>query len=153
MRRRSPGAGFTLVELIVVLAVIGFGATLAPAAFSRLHAAQEYRSDVRAVQQALKTARLESFRTGVPVALEVDLDARVMLLGNAVAARVSEGTEMRLVAAALEGGQPRRGVIVFYPQGGASGGSIELVRDGGQGIRLRVDWLLGRVERQPLFPS
>lgn len=36
------------------------------------------------------------------------------------------------------------GVIRFYPDGGASGGGIDITR-GGQSVTIAVDWLVGRV--------
>jgi len=43
---------------------------------------------------------------------------------------------------------PERGAIRFYPDGSATGGSIQLLRPGGAGVRLRVDWLLGTIRQE-----
>ena len=37
------------------------------------------------------------------------------------------------------------GVIRFYPEGGSSGGGIDLGREDGSGVRISVHWLVGRV--------
>ena len=42
------------------------------------------------------------------------------------------------------------GVIRFYPEGGASGGGIDLRRRDGSGTAVNVDWLVGRVSLAPL---
>ena len=42
--------------------------------------------------------------------------------------------------------------IRFLPDGGATGGSIDIVRPSGAGVRLRVDWLSGQVLQEPLSP-
>ena len=39
--------------------------------------------------------------------------------------------------------------IRFLPHGGATGGSVDLIRPSGSGVRLRVDWFSGRVEQEP----
>ena len=44
------------------------------------------------------------------------------------------------------------GAIRFLPEGGATGGSVDIVRPSGSGVRLRVDWLSGRVEQEPITP-
>ena len=33
---------------------------------------------------------------------------------------------------------------------GASGGSVDLIRPSGAGVRMRVDWFSGRVEQEPI---
>ena len=38
------------------------------------------------------------------------------------------------------------------PRGGASGGSVDLIRPSGTGVRLRVDWFSGRVEQEAIEP-
>jgi general secretion pathway protein H len=38
----------------------------------------------------------------------------------------------------------------FYPEGGASGGGIDLQRRDGSGTAVNVDWLVGRVSQEPL---
>ncbi len=43
-------------------------------------------------------------------------------------------------------------VIRFLPGGGATGGSIDVIRASGAGTRLRVEWLSGRVTRESLPP-
>ena len=42
--------------------------------------------------------------------------------------------------------------IRFLPRGGASGGSVDIVRPSGSGVRLRVDWFTGRVEQEAIAP-
>lgn len=42
--------------------------------------------------------------------------------------------------------------IRFLPGGGATGGSIDVLRGLGNGVRLRVDWLSGRVSQEPIVP-
>ena len=42
--------------------------------------------------------------------------------------------------------------IRFLPSGGATGGSIEIMRAPGVGARLRVDWLSGRVTQEAMLP-
>jgi general secretion pathway protein H len=42
--------------------------------------------------------------------------------------------------------------ILFLPDGGATGGSFDVLRPSGTGTRVRVDWLSGRVEQEPIVP-
>jgi general secretion pathway protein H len=60
--------------------------------------------------------------------------------------------ELRAVMAAEETGSDGTLSIRFLPRGGASGGSVDLVRPSGTGVRLRVDWFSGRIEQEPAKP-
>ncbi|MFT6288954.1 MAG: general secretion pathway protein H [Alcanivorax sp.] len=40
------------------------------------------------------------------------------------------------------------GVIRFYPEGGSSGGGIDLERPDGSGVRIAIDWLAGIVTHE-----
>ena len=41
------------------------------------------------------------------------------------------------------------GVIRFYPEGGASGGGVDIRHPAGGGVRITVDWLKGSVSQRP----
>ena len=43
-----------------------------------------------------------------------------------------------------------RFAVRFLPSGGASGGSVDVMRHSGEGVRLRVDWFSGRIEQEPV---
>ena len=147
MTRRR--AGFTLIELVVALAIAGLAVAVVPASMARLQAGMEYRATVRAVLSGLKTARLEAARSGVAVPFSVDLEARSFSVPGQQVAPVPAQIELGLIVAEREqsGG---RGSIRFYPDGSSTGGSIILRRENGGGVRLRVDWLLGRITQEPL---
>jgi general secretion pathway protein H len=70
-------------------------------------------------------------------------------VGEAEARRISRDVKVRMIAAeaATDSNVAK---IVFLPGGGSSGGSIDLMRESGEGTRLRVDWLLGRVSHEVL---
>ena len=48
--------------------------------------------------------------------------------------------------------QGQEAAIRFFPDGGATGGSIEVVRPSGTGARIQVDWLSGRITQEALLP-
>ena len=50
-----------------------------------------------------------------------------------------------VVHSAREINRRDEGVIRFYPEGGSSGGDIELERPDADGLRVSVEWLDGRV--------
>lgn len=148
-RRRGRGGGFTLVELVVAVAIAAALLVAAPLALGPLRATAEYRAAVRGLLAGLREARLEAERSGRPVAFTVDLRARRFGVDDRLRGRLPDAVDVHLVVAGREVSGDR-GAIRFYPDGSATGGSIELVRAGGGGLRLRVDWLLGRVSQELL---
>ena len=40
------------------------------------------------------------------------------------------------------------GVIRFYPEGGSSGGGVDIEIPGRHGVSIQVDWLVGRVTQE-----
>ncbi|MDD2919857.1 GspH/FimT family pseudopilin [Rhodoferax sp.] len=145
--------GFTLIELLVVLAIGSLLVALVPPAFDRLREISQYRDTVRAMVVDLKQARQMALAYGQTVAFNVDLSARQFGI---------EGSPMKTLPASLElkttvgtNAQPtetQHAAIVFMPEGGSSGGTIELVRPSGAGVRIRVDWLFGQVTQEPRTP-
>lgn len=141
--------GFTLVELMVALGIAAVLLATVPFAAARAHDAITYQSTVRHIVAGLRVARLEAMRSGQPTVFAVDLEARRF----GVLPELRHSTPAHLVIGLELADREWDGSIAgirFYPDGGASGGSITLVRTSGGGTRITVDWLLGRIDHQPL---
>ena len=79
----------------------------------------------------------------------VDLEHKQYGVEGGAPRPIPEGIELRAIVSNSEA----RGAhfsIRFLPSGGASGGSVDVLRNSGDGIRLRVDWFSGRVEQEPV---
>jgi general secretion pathway protein G len=64
-RRLRPAAGFTLIEIMVVVVILGIlAALIAPNVISRIDEAQitKVKQDIRAIESAMKLYRLDRFR-------------------------------------------------------------------------------------------
>ena len=145
-------AGFTLIELLVVIALMALVVGLVPIAFGRLHESAQYRDTVRAVLTDLRAARALAQSSGSEVRFAVNLPARSFGVEGAAPQHVPEPLVLRAVMAAEESGADGSLAIRFLPRGGASGGSVDLIRPSGSGVRLRVDWFSGRVEQEAIAP-
>lgn len=144
------GAGFTLIELVVAITIAVTLLATVPVALGRAYDTMAYRAAVRNILAGLKSARQEAARRGYPVSFTMDLDSRSFGVDGRPRSDLPESLEVRAVVAEVEIQPGGSAGIRFYPDGGATGGSIELHRPSGGGVRLRVDWLLGRVSQEPL---
>jgi general secretion pathway protein H len=105
---------------------------------------------VRGVFASLNAARAEALRNGQPAVFFVDLENRAYGVDDKVLGHVSDDIAVRYTLAEREVDARGRGQIRFSPDGGATGGSVELLRGEGVGVRLRVDWLFGTVSQEAI---
>lgn len=136
--------GFTLVELLVVLAIIGTLLLVAPAALQRYRESADYRDTVRNIAAGLGEARNKAVSGGKVVAFSIDLGARQYGVDGQPPHALPESLAVRATVADTDF-VDNVARIRFFPGGNATGGSIEVVRPAGTGARLRTDWLDGRI--------
>jgi len=149
--RGLKSLGFTLVELLVVLAIASLLIGLVPVAYSKMRESAQYRDHLRQTISELRLARQKALSTGQAVTWQVLLDARQQGF---------QGEDLRplpahlRVRATVAQEQLQQGVanIVFLPSGGSTGGSVEFIRPNGEGARLRVDWFSGQITQERLLP-
>lgn len=137
----------------MALAIAGLLLGVVPMAANRLYESVQYRATVRDVLTELRQSRERAASEGRAIRFVVDLQKRVFgVAGQSMRAFPSD---YRLAAslARTEQGPDGVGAIRFFPDGSSSGGSISIVRPTGQGVRLRVDWLLGRITQEKLDGS
>jgi general secretion pathway protein H len=145
-------AGFTLLELLVVLAIASLLIALVPIAFDRLREGTQYRDALRTMQSEMRQARQQAVTQGRAVRFQVDLAGRTYGLVGKVEHPIPEKLQVRATVASVEMQANQVAAIQFLPSGGATGGSIDLLRPSGAGTRLKVDWLSGRVVQEALTP-
>jgi general secretion pathway protein H len=144
-RARSSGreCGFTLLEILVamMIAVIVLGVS-APS-MQRLYQSSQYHGAVNDVVTLLSSARYSAIRSGGnkdvlinPRTREITLEKKVKVLPDGFQIEVLGSQELNRDGA---------GVIRFYPDGGSSGGYVNLTYENGMAVQVQVDWLLGRV--------
>lgn len=154
LRLQSKGrplvAGFSLLELMVALAIAALLVGLAAPIAARLHDSMTYRSAVGDLVSGLAAARYKAIQRGAPVDLILEPDARRYRLTEQEWKSLPEALRFSMVAAQELSQATGQGVVRFYPDGSASGGSIEVIRPSGAGVTLEIDWLMGSVKQQPL---
>ena len=125
---------------------------LVPVAFDRVRDSAQYRQTLRSILTDMRTARTRAMAEGREVRFKVDLAQRMYGIDGRAMRDVPSSLELKATVASIEMGQGDIAAIRFLPSGGATGGSIDVVRPSGAGVRLSVDWLSGHVAQGPLVP-
>ncbi len=145
-RGRANQWGFTMLELLVAFSIIGLVLAVAVPSSVQFYQSMQYRQAVRDVVTTLASARYRAINSGRAQDVAVDPVANTIAL-NGESTQLPEGFSVA-VHAARELNRERLGVIRFYPEGGSSGGGIDMERADGAGVRISVDWLVGRVSQE-----
>ncbi len=147
-RRRDTAqgqAGFTLIEIMLVLVIIGMIYSLAPPLFHKAFPALKLKAVTRDLLQEIRYVQQSAITTGQPTAMRIELseDRYASDQINAGALRqLPEGFHFaRQPGSSLEQILDLR----FYPDGSASGGEIR-IEAGSRSYTIRVDWLTSQVE-------
>lgn len=139
-------AGFTLIEVACVLAVVALVASLALPALPRGTSSARLEGYAMQIAALLKSDRIAAIRRRTPVATRLDADARTVRSGasDVTVALPSDVTFNALLAERC--GDRRVGsTIDFFPSGELCGGTIAIARQGLE-FQVRVNWLTGAVE-------
>ncbi len=143
------GRGFTLLELVVVLALATMLIALIPPLISAAIPGVELKSSARRVAAGLRLAREEAIRTGRDIAFRIDLEERsYQVEGPFRRVSLPKGLDLKLVVAESEMENGHMGAIRFFADGGSTGGRVILARDGA-GWQVGTQWLTGRVQVAP----
>ena len=143
-------SGFTLIEAVCVLAIVGLLAALALPMFPR--ATPRARMEGYALQIAaiLKGDRAAAMRRGEPVSTTFDAAGQAVRSGWSEArVVVPADVGFNALVAKTCAGKRAGASIDFFPTGMSCGGAIDLWR-GGAGYEVRVNWLTGGVEIVPI---
>lgn len=139
-------AGFTLLELLLVLVIAAGGYTLIARFPSGSVSGAQLKSSARAVAAGLRDARGTAIIRQEPTALFVDLEKRTFEVeGGGRVRALPERLSVQLYTAQSEIVDERRGAIRFYPDGSSTGGRLTLGGSGDSKLLVDVDWLTGRV--------
>ncbi|MDP5070928.1 MAG: GspH/FimT family pseudopilin [Congregibacter sp.] len=149
--RSVRSRGFSLVELLVVLAIAGMIMAAAVPSSVRFYEGMQRRQAVRDAVTLLSSAREQALSSGRVQDVSVRPSSRRIWYGQRTHT-LPEGLRLTVHGAA-ELNREDVGVIRFYPDGSASGGGVDIERQDGSGTRISVDWLIGSVRQEALKPG
>lgn len=151
MTPRRSHAGFTLIEILVVLMLAVLVLTVASVSFSRGLSGAKLRAAGQNLVAALRYTRSQAIITQTEQVLVLDVQERSYVAPKRARVQLPQDMEMRMLTAAEEQQDERTGRIRFYPDGSSTGGRIAL-RAGERAWSVEVAWLTGEVhlrEGQP----
>lgn len=133
--------GFTLLELLVVLVILGMATTYTVVEIGRRKEHTQFVTEVRKIAVVLRSAQQKAIMERASFAFHTgaDVDGRPYYYLD------RDGQQTGDTHALPEGFQMSEAVVAFFPRGYSSGGDIT-VKDGrGRSSRVVVDPVLGRV--------
>jgi general secretion pathway protein H len=133
LRTSSPPPGFTLIEILVVLVILGLALSIVAGFAPTGRSALDLAAASDTLTNTLRLARAQAITRQQPVLLTLVAGGHGYAVDGAARALPND------VNASMD-----RTAIRFTPDGSSSGGTIRLA--GGKHVRwLRVEWLTGRV--------
>ena len=137
--------GFTLLELLVVLAIIGVVLAFVPGFMLRGQPGLDVDVAARAIADALRQARSHAVLENREQLFALDVEERLFRIGTQRArVQMDKNIEVTFQTARPEVMSETIGQIRFFPDGSATGGRIGLTLDG-RHVEVVVDWLTGLV--------
>lgn len=141
----SRPRGFTLVEVLAVLALVAIVATVTLAAFGggsltgrKLHA------EARGIAAGLRMAQALAISSGQPQEVQVTPATHAWRGPHGRGRTLPAGMELVFTGAREAQPSAEVGAIRFFPQGGSTGGRVRVLQ-GDAGWDVDVAWLTGEV--------
>jgi general secretion pathway protein H len=135
-------AGFTLLEMLAVLAILGLVVALALPTLRRPPDNLRLEAATRTLASALRFSRAQAIARNADVVLTIHADRRVFESSTGSAIQLDQEISVEMIFAAPERRGRAVGAIRFFPDGSSSGGDIVLTLDKRQ-ARISVNWLTG----------
>ena len=137
--------GFTMIELLVVLTLMGLLMALVMPTFGGGVSTTELKSTARSIASGLRFARGQAINQHGEALLQVDVAAHTFQVPPDTRIHpIAPGIDIKLFTAQRDLISDQVGAIRFFPDGGSNGGRITLAA-GDRKYDVDVDWLTGRV--------
>ncbi len=137
-------AGVSLLEMLLVVSLIAVISLLAAAAFSGGLKGMELRSAAKEVAAQLRFTRTRAIATGQPQRFVIDPAARTWNAPDGHDGEIPDTLQISFTGARETQPGEGEGAVMFFSDGAATGGRIQLSREGAA-WNVDVAWLTGEV--------
>ncbi len=143
-RARAKGrrAGFTLLEALVVMALIGLAAGMASQLLRPPSARLRLETAMRTFCSTLRATRARAIATNSEASVIVDLLGKTYASPVGAPGAFPADASITLDVATTQQVTARSGAITFFPDGGSTGGDMILQTPEAR-ARIGVNWLTG----------
>lgn len=143
--------GFSLMELVVVLAVLALAAAVVAPSVGRTVDGVRARAEVGAVATFLRVAREQAVSRRQALEVRVDDETHTLVMRRAGQAGEAAVRATHLVSPLLRiAADPPPARVTFLPQGMSTGARFAILTSGMRGYVITVDPLTGRVRTERL---
>lgn len=147
------GRGFSLLEVLLVVAILAIASVLAAAVARGSSPGIQLRAQAKEIAAQLRHTRAHAIATGEAQRFTIDPRAHAWTAPGDRDGEIPESMDVSFVGAREVQPREGEGAIVFFPDGASTGGRVRL-RIRGAGWNVDVAWLTGevRVARAPVSP-
>lgn len=136
--------GFTLIEILAVVALIALAVTLVAVSVGDGLTGAKVRAASRDLAAALRYTRGQAIVKREQKTLSVDVEGRRYRAADRSWVELPKDMDIKLFTARSELEEEGVGRIRFFPDGASTGGHIDLIR--GEAVwRVDVNWLTGEI--------
>jgi general secretion pathway protein H len=141
----SSAAGFTLLEMLIVIAIIALATAVALPILARPSDGVRLQATARDLINALRLTRAMAIARNAEIALTIDVDKRTIASAAIRTQSFSPDMTAELTFAQPEQTASAAGGFRFFPDGSSSGGDVRL-RLRSRAATVCVNWLTGEAQ-------
>jgi len=145
--KRDRTQGFTLVEIMVVMVIIALVMGLVATSMTRSISGAEARAASRKLVASLRYTRARAIIDKKEQVFQVDTENRSYQAPGRKKITLPKGVDVTITTARSEFTSENVGGIRFFPDGGSTGGHIELLVNERE-YRVNVAWLTGETHME-----
>lgn len=136
--------GFTLLEMLVVILLIGIAAAAVAVSVTQGLASARINADSDEIAAALRATRAQAIVQGKERHFDVDVRADTYSDPKRKHVRLPKGLKLSITSALEDRPNQHVGRIRFFPDGSSTGGHI-ILRSGRRQWQINVSWLTGQI--------